>query len=118
MKKKPIGVLLLTIIGVLAAIFIISVGLMFFSLFYLLAGISVLILSLYIFFLKNWARITAIILSIVKLLIDVSLLMAARYVDPFFGMGLVFSSPLTLISIICLVYLTRPRIKALFHQNA
>ena len=116
MKKRPIGVLLLTIIGMLAAIFIIWIGLMSSNFFYLSAGASTLILSFFILFLKNWARVTAIILSIVMMLINTLLIIviATRYVDPFIGMGLIFLSPLTLMSIICLIYLTRPRIKALF----
>ena len=56
----------------------------------------------------------AVVLSVVMLLIDAALIVAARFVDPFLGMGLVFFSPLTLMSIICLIYLTRPKIKALF----
>ena len=114
MRKKQTGVLLLVIIGAFVAIFIIWIGVMSFNFLFLLAGASTLILSLFIFFLKNWARITAIVLSVAMLMINILLMVAARYVDPFFGISLVFFSPLTLISIICFVYLTRPRVKAFF----
>jgi len=114
MKKRPIGILLLTIIGMLVAIFITWIGLMSVNVLFLSAGASTLVLSFFILLLKNWARITALALSVVGLLINIILIAATKYVDSFFGISLVFFSPLTFISVFCLVYLTRPKVKALF----
>jgi len=93
--KKPLGVILFIIVGLLVAIWFLFIGFSSPDGFSLVVGFSwLIILGVSLFEkLKNWARIAAMILSAIVLLVCIADFVAGVTVDPFYMMGTIFYAP-------------------------
>lgn len=110
MMKKPLGVILFIISGLLVAMWFLFIG---FSSpnggFSLVVGFSwLIILGLALFNLKNWARIAAMVLSVGVLLVCTAFFVAAVTGDPLYGIVTVIYAPGILPGILAL-FLTKKR---------
>ncbi|MCX5698883.1 MAG: hypothetical protein NTX01_04220 [Candidatus Omnitrophica bacterium] len=117
MKNRAFRIKLLTLLGLLVGafnIFIVAEDKS--NMLFLFIGTGCIILSLGLFFYKNWARIIAIIFSILFIFIYLLLLIYTFLgaFQGFGGIGLLFNFPVLLFSLFVLNALNRPNIKEQF----
>lgn len=117
-KKKPIGVVILSVAGIVTGLFSLLLGLIGEGPFSIVFGSAWIILGFRLLKLQNWARRTILVASPIFLLVYLLAFYAAMTVDRFFYIGLIMKSPLALLNVVAMVYLLRPKVKKVFLQQS
>lgn len=117
-KKRPIGVIVLSVTGMIIGVFSFLLGLIGEGPFSIVFGGAWIILGLRLLKLQNWARRIVLITSAVFLLAYLFVFYAALTVDRFFYMGLIMKLPLALLNVTALIYLLLPKVKKSFLKQS
>ncbi len=120
MSKKPLRIILISIVGFIIGLFNIFIFYNENSIVFFIMGFLCVILSFGLFNLWNWARMIAKIAAILFMIIYGYLIVYAfagyNYHHGFAFIGLIFNLPLLLLCLWVLDCLNNPKIKALFKQ--
>ena len=117
-KKRPLGVTVLSILGIVIGILSFLLGLIGAGPFSIIFGGGWIILGLRLLKLQRWARWVILAASAVFLSVYLFVFYAAVTVDRFFYIGLMLQSPLALLSIISIIYLMLPKVRKVFVQKS
>ena len=125
-RSRPLGVTILAILLILGAVFnlaTIPTGLAFYPLYYIaytaLISIINLIIGIALFQLISWARMAAIIMQVLGLLLSAVMTVAVMGImgGMFFSFVLISMLPSIIISLIVIIYLMQGSVKAAFEGN-
>lgn len=116
MNRTPKGVVRFSAFGLLVSLWFLYVGVSFGDASSFIIGISWLMLIHFLIKLRNWARITGIVLGAVGIALCVMHLILFLTADKFFGIALIFYFPGTLLGFAAIIYFNRDNVKAYFKQ--
>jgi hypothetical protein len=116
-KKRPVGIIALSILGIVIGIFSLLLGLIGAGPLSIIFGGGWILFGLRLLKLQRWARKVILAASVVFLAIYLLVFYAAVAVDRFYGIGLVFQFPLAVLSSVSIIYLMLPKVRKVFESR-